>query len=159
MGVKGEVPLADIDDHVVARRHLDGGVRRKLARHLLGKAIGGADHRAVGDGIDLVAEIGIARQLILWAGVGHCLVVELHEIDGETLGDVDGAIDGKSCAAMVARRLATAAARRDHHRGSTDRQRIAGEDQRLRRFGRGVVVAAPLCTTGLRHFDIEAMPD
>lgn len=55
MRIEGEAALPDIDDDMIARRHLDRRVVGQLAGHLLEQAIRRPNHGAVGDGINLFA--------------------------------------------------------------------------------------------------------
>src|SRR5262245_37938814 len=143
-------PFAYIDNDVVTRSHLDGGAFGQFARHLLWEIICDLHQRAIGYRINFVTEKRIARELILRTRIQHVLVVQLHEIDGKTLGHSDAAIDRKCRAAMIAVRRAASPTHdparafegwSDNDGGRTDLKGIAHKRDVIRRLRRGIAVA------------------
>src|SRR5436190_5988565 len=58
--IEGEASFSDIDDGIVAQRHLKGDSFWELAGHLLGPVVRHRDDSTVGDGIDLAPKKSIA---------------------------------------------------------------------------------------------------
>src|SRR5207302_395486 len=57
--IEGEASFSDIDDDIVAERHLKRDALRELAGHLLGAVVRHRDDATVGNGIDLLTKKGI----------------------------------------------------------------------------------------------------
>src|SRR6266480_4953967 len=58
--IEGEASFSDINDDIVAQRHLKRDAFRELAWHLLRPVVRHRDDGTVGDGIDLATKKGIA---------------------------------------------------------------------------------------------------